>query len=295
MICNGNPAEYEINKAFHLVQSLQNNHSCVKSIKVQELPKATLALISKVSLLHSDPTSPFITSIHGLKWIDFSYNNMKINERFTDFLQNCSQVEFQNLEGNSIFNDTFLHLATGLLFTGKLSLSNLRIMGNPCMENSKNGSVLQMIETLRADISKFECSPAEFEYFLTVLEIVDGVNKKPNFVANTISLIKILDFKYFSSNQQIILQSTDVINLCKHLKYFESLECINMIGNNIQEDVKDALAIAVLKNYRITKIELEENPICKVKECFRLFNTIGEMRTHGNAYPFKDHQKNLKP
>ena len=159
------------------------------------------------------------------------------------------------------------------------------------MDNPKNESVLQMIERLHPHINNFECPPAKFEYFLTVLELVDGVNKKPNYVAKTISLIKTLNL---SNTSQIKLQSSDIIYLCKYLKYFKSLESINMIGNEIQEDVKDALAVAVLKNYSITKIQVEENPICKIKKCFKLFNTIGEMCIRGNAYPFKDNPETLE-
>ena len=295
VICNDNQAESEIKAAFNLIQDLHDHPSSVKSIEFSKFPKATSALISKVSLLHTNLTSAFITTIGQLKWIDFSFNSMTIDKTFIDFLQSCNQLEFLNMENNEISNATFKYLATGFLFTGKLSLPNLHLKDNPCMDNPKNEAVLKMIEILRSEIDNFECPPVKFEFFLTVLGLVDGVNEKTNFVAETISHIKTLNLKCSDLHKQKIqLHSCDVINLCKYLKYFKSLESINMIGNDIEQDVTDALAVAVLKNFSIIKVHIEENPICKVKKCFRLFEVIGIMRTLGNAYPFKDHPEQLE-
>lgn len=82
-----------------------------------------------------------------------------------------------------------------------------------------------------------------------------------------------------------------------------------MTGNNIEEDVKDDLAIAMLKKHSIIEIQLGENPIHKTR-CSRLFNTITNIcttrRRHtsvktdasGNAftyvYPFRYHPEALE-
>ena len=302
VICNENPAENEIELAFHLVH---NQHSCVKSINFKERPGVALTLISKFSLPYTDTTRAFVTfvetQISQVKLIDFSCNNMNIDENFVCVLQNCVQVEDLNLENNNITNDTFKYLAMGYLFTGELKLQNLHLKGNPCMDNPKNVSVLQMIEMFHLNINDFECPPAKFESFLTVIELVDSVSKKLNHVAKTISLIKSLSVCYYpepsdSFNQQntnqisVKLQSCDVRIFCNYLKYFKSLESINMIGNNIEEDVKDELAITILKNCNIIEIHLEGNPVNKT----RIFDTIGEMRRHKSAYAFKNRPEMLK-
>ena len=302
VMCSENPAENEIELAFHLVH---NQHSCVKSIDFKECPAVTLTLISNISLPYTDTTKAFVTfvetQISQVKFLDFSCNDMDIDENFICVLQNCVQLEELNLENNNITNDTFKYLATGYLFTSELKVQNLHLKGNPCMDNPKNVSVLQMIEMFHLDINDFECPPAKFESFLTVLELVDSVSNKFNHVAKTISLIKSLSVCYYpepldSFNQQntnqifVKLQSCDVRNFCNYLKYFKVLESINMIGNDIEEDVKDELAIAILKNYNIIEIHLEGNPVNKT----RLFDTIGEMRKHKSSYAFKNRPEMLK-
>ena len=93
---------------------------------------------------------------------------------------------------------------------------------------------------------------------------------------------------------QVLLQSCDVKLLCHYFKYFNSLKSINMMNNNIKEDIKDDLAIAVLQHYCLTEIQLEGNPICKQKKCFRLFDTIEKLRRSGNSYTFKDRPEMLE-
>ena len=234
--------------------------------------------------------------ISQVRSIDFSCNKMRIDETFICVLQTCTQVEFLNLENNDITNDTFKYLATGFLFTSKLMLKNLNLNGNPCMiGNSKNKSVLKMIETLRSttDKSNFDCTPAKFEFFLTILELVDSVHGKPNEIAGTISLIKTLNLSHSeltdSLNQHTSqLQSCDIKIFCHYLSCFKSLESINMTSNNIRGDVRDDLVIAVLRNYSITKILLEGNPIHKITKCRKLFETIGKLRRWGNTCTFTD-------
>ena len=304
IICNGNSAEKDIKEAFDFVQSLyQQKQSCVERINFKELRKATLAFISKISLLHSDVTVSLVTSaeiqVQQVRSIDFSHNELRIDKNFTCVLQNCTQLEFLNLEKNDITTETFKHLAAGFLFTSKLMISNLHLNGNPCIINPKNKSVLQMIESLRLDIYHFVCTPAKFESFLTILELVDGVSSKPKDIAKTISLIKTLDLSSSeltnSLNQHTTkLQSDDIKIFCNYLNYFESLESINMTSNNIKEDAKDDLAIAVLRNYRVTEIHLEGNPIHKITTCHKLFETIGKLRRCRYAYPFKDIPRKLE-
>ena len=301
IICNGNSAEKDIKEAFDFVQSLyQQRQHCVERINFKELRKATLTLISKISLLHRDMTVSLATSakiqVQQVRSIDFSHNELRIDQNFTCVLQNCIQLEFLNLENNDITTDTFKHLAAGFLFTSKLMISNLNFNGNPCIINPKNKSVLQMIESLRSDIYYFVCTPAKFESFLTVLELVDGVSNKPNDIAKTISLIKTLNLSSSeltsSLNQHTTkLQSDDIKIFCNYLNYFESLESINMTSNNIKEDVKDDLAIAVLRNYHVTEIHLEGNPI---HTCHKLFETIGKLRRCRYVYPFKDIPRTLE-
>ena len=171
------------------------------------------------------------------------------------------------------------------------------------MDNPKNESVLKIIERLRSDIDDFECLPAEFEIFLTVLELVDNIHSEPNHVTKTLSLIKTLKVSYsgisHSFNQRlestnhtsVKVQSSDILKFSNYLKYFKSLESINMIDNKIGEDVVNDLAIAVLKNDNLHTVHLERNPIHK---CFRLFETIRKMRTCGSSYFFKDCPETLE-
>ena len=304
MICNGNSAEKDIKEAFDFVQNLyQQKQSCVESIYFKELRKATLALISKISLLHSDMTVSLATSaeiqVQHVRSIDFSHNELRIDQSFICVLQNCTQLEFLNLENNDITTETFKYLATGFLFASKLMVSNLHLNGNPCIINPKNKLVLQMIESLRSDIYHFVCTPAKFEIFLTILELVDGVSSKPNDIAKTISLIKTLDISCSELTSSLNrhttkLQSNDIKIFCNYLNYFKSLKSINMTSNNIKEDVKDDLAIAVLRNYSVTEIHLEGNPIHKIITCCKLFETIGKLRRCRYLYPFKDMPRTLE-
>ena len=248
---------------------------------------------------------------------------MQIDKNIICLLEICTQLEELNLQNNNITNKTFKYLATGFLYASKLKISNLHLSGNPCMDDPRNGPknvlVLQIIETLRRCKTKdyYECHPTKFESFLTVLELVDSVNdhKKQNDVLLAISFITRLNMNYskqlsdsFSQhlkNANQKLQSCDIKRFCKYLKHFKSLKSIQMTGNNI--DVKDDLAIAVLKKYSIIEIQLGENPIHKTR-CSRLFSTIINIRTSrkrrtsvktdtsGNtyAYTFKYHPEALE-
>ena len=290
VVCTKNAAENDIKTAFELVQNLQYQPSCVKMINFKGLPKASFTFI----------TNSLVTfQVGQITSFDFSNNDMKIDENFTFFLQNCTEVKVLNLENNNITDEAHKYLATGFLFTSNLKISNLHLEGNPCMINRKNKSVLKLIETLRLSISEFECPPKKFEILLTVLELLHSVDGKPNDVAKTISLIKTLNISYSNLFKRQIdytsqLQSRDIESFCKYLNYFKSLESINMNGNNIKEDVKDNLAIAILENYKIIEIHLEGNPIHKVLQCRKLFETIGELRRKVNEISFKDAPQTLE-
>ena len=282
-----NPAENDIKRAFELVQNLQYHPSCVKFIDFKELSKAALTLIT--DSLETLQVC-YVTSFN------FSNNDLRIDKSFICFLQNCTEVKFLNLENNNITDEAHKFLATGFLFTSNLKLSNLHLKGNPCMSDLKCTSILEMIETLRSNIREFECAPKKFATFLTILEFVHSVDGKPNNIAKTISLIKTLNISYSDLpnpfNRQVDyasqLQSRDVKSFCNYLSYFKSLESINMNGNNIKEDIKDDLAITVLKNFNIVEVHLKKNPIHKVLQYRRLFETIGKLRRCGNKYSFKD-------
>ena len=229
----------------------------------------------------------------ALEELNFSHNNLKVDKNFFYILKNCTQLVLLDLEDNSITNDTFKYLTTGYLFTGKLKLTNLHLNGNPCMDNPKNGLYLKIIEKLHCKSDQcFKCHPAEFKIFLTILELMDSCNNKSNDASKIVSCIKTLDINYseiFNQlNQKIKIESCDIIKFCEYLKYFESLKSINMIGNNITEEVKKPLAIAILKKSCVSEIRIEGNPIYNVKKCTRLFDTIIKMRRCGNSYCFKD-------
>ena len=312
--CNENQAEKKIESAFHFVQSLNSQHNC---IKFKELPALAPTLISVISCSLSDQSGGF-SKVGQVTEIDFSCNNLKIDKNLVCVLQNCTQLTVLNLEHNNITNETFKYLATGFLFTSKLKYPNLHLKGNPCKDNPKNELVLQMIATLRSDVNDFECPPQDFEPFIVVLELVDSVSGSPNDVSKTISLIKTLNLslktlnlrrkslnlshselsssfnKQAKDTNQVLLQSCDVKLLCHYFKYFKSLKSINMMNNSIKEDIKDDLAIAVLQHHCLSEIQLEGNPICKQKKCFRLFDTIEKLRRFGNPYTFKDRPEMLE-
>ena len=304
VICKNNPAEKEIEVAFCFTRDLYSEHNCVKCIKFKELPKATSTLISQISSdcytdhdnLTEQITNSVVIQISQVASIDFSCNNLEINENFVSILQGCTHLEFLNLKNNNITNETFKYLATGLLFTSKLSLPNLHLNGNPCMDNIENISILQMIETLRTSNGNFKCPVVKFESFLTVLELVESVSNKPNDVAKAISRIKSLDISHSESSNPydedmdagIKLQSPSIIKFCNYIKYLKSLESMNMSNNNIEENVKNDLVISVLKNSSIIDVQLEGNPIYQVRECVILFDTIRKIRMCGNSCTFKD-------
>ena len=321
VICDENPAENEIRLAFCIVQNLHNKQGCVKSIYFKGKKAEALTLMSHISLSYNSHAKVLITQVTV---IDFSSNGMEIDKKIIHLLEICTQLVDLNLKNNNITNETFDYLATGFLFASKLKLSNLHLDGNPCIDDPKDSLkstvILQIIENLHYKTEDYyECHPTKFESFLTVLELVDriSVNEKQNDgkqndVIKAISFITKLNMNYseqlsdsFSqrlknSNQK--LQSCDIKRFCKYLKHFKSLKSIQMIGNNIKEDIKDDLAIAVLKKYSIIQIQLEGNPIHETR-CFTIFNTIIRIRTSrkrrtsvkmdtsGNAYayPFKYH------
>ena len=229
-------------------------------------------------------------TVTTLKELYLSGNSIEINECFTDILQNSTQLEILDLENNKISNNTFKYLATGYLFTNKLTLKNLRLNGNCCMDNPNNKSVLKMIQTLhRDDYQYFKCVPENFEILLTILELVDS-----DYIPIIISRIEFLDISYSSSSsQQIKVRSSGIREFCKYLKYFKSLKSINMCGNNITEEDEQPLANAILKNQSVIEIKLEGTPIYRTKKGSRLFDTIGKMRMCGDCYCAQDHPKTL--
>ena len=292
VICTGNPAENEINLAFHHVKN-----RCVKHISFKQHPILAQDLISNLALSSNDQIGALTTSvkvhINHVISIDFSHNYMKIDKDFVCLLQNCFQLEALNLEYNDITNEAFkYYLATGIIFTSKLLLSKLQLSGNPCMvvDKLKNERILQIIHALRSKSIHYR--PPSFEQFLTVLELVDRVNEKQNDIIKHISLIKHLDIGYSkqlsdSKNVNQKLQSCDIKNICKYLKYFKSLKSIGMTDNNIEKDATDDLAIAILKHSNIEEILLKGNPIYKTSKCNTLLDTIKKMRTCGKSYALK--------
>ena len=157
--------------------------------------------------------------------MDISDNGLEIDEGFTYILQNCIQLVILDLENNNITNDTFKHLATGYLFTSTPALENLRLTGNSCMDSPTNREVLKMVEKrhLKSDYEYFDCDPAKFNVFLTILELVDGANKLSNTVPKITSCIKSLNLSYTEpSNSYPKLRASDIKYFCKY--YFKSLE-----------------------------------------------------------------------
>ena len=297
VICTGNPAENEIDLAFHLVKNLHSQQGCVTHIKFKQRPIPAQALISNIALPYDDQIGALATSVKvqvsQVTSIDFSYNYMKIDEDFVCLLQNCYQLEALNLEHNDITNEAFkYYLATGIIFTSKLLLPKLQLSGNPCMvvDKLKNEKVLQIIHALRSKSIYYR--PPSFEQFLIVLELVDRISEKQNDIIKHISLITYLDISNAGqpsdlkdANQK--LQSCHIKNTCKYLKHFKSLKSIDMIDNNIEEDAMDDLAIALLKHSNINEILLKGNPIHKISKCNTLFDTIIKMRTCGRSYTLK--------
>ena len=248
-------------------------------------------------------------TVTTLEELHISWNGLEMDKSFIRILQNCTQLVILDLENNNITNDTFEHLATGYLFTTTLTLENLRLNGNPCRDNPKNEAVLKMVEKchLKSDYKYFKCPPAEFSVFLTILELVDSVKNISSNMPKIVSCIKSLDISYSepsdSCNQQnrntnqisLKLRSSNIKSFCKYLSYFESLDSINMMDNNIEdEDVIDDLSIAVLKNSSITEVWLEGNPIHKIKKCYILFDTIKKMRSCGGSDAVIDHPETLE-
>ena len=304
VICDENPAENAIRLAVDIVQNLCNNQGCVESIDFKGKPTASLALMSHISLAYNDYARVLAVHVSQVTSIDFSCNGMEIDKNIICLLETCTQLEDLDLQNNNITNETFKYLATGFLFASKLMLSNLCLDGNPCMDDPNNLLVLTIIEKLRYSTKKYyKSSVAKFQPFLTVLELVDSVNKKQNDVIKAISSIKQLKMSYSeqlsdsyserSKNTDQKLQSYHVKDLCKYLKYFKSLESIDMTDNNIEEEAKDDLAIALLKQSNI-HVELKGNPILKIRGCFRLFHTIREMHTCGRSCMLKDRPETLE-
>ena len=260
------------------------SRSAIKIIEIMQKHK-----VKHLDISHNRLTTFRCSKNHTITTLEelhISGNGLEVDESFTRILQNCTQLVILDLENNNITNTTFKHLATGYLFTSTLVLENLRLNGNSCMDYPKNREVLKMVEKrhLKSDYEYFDCHPAKFNVFLTILELVDSANKISNNIPKIISCIKNLNLSYTepSDSHQISLKlrSSDLKNLCKYLSYFKSLEYIYMIDNNIEDkDAIDNLAIAVLKNRSVFKVLLEGNPIHKLKECFILFDTIEKMRT----------------
>ena len=81
---------------------------------------------------------------------------------------------------------------------------------------------------------------------------------------------------------------SDAKQFCIYLKHFKSLEILNMGDNNIKEDAKDDLVTSILKNSSILEIQLERNPLCRIRRVFKLFDAIEKLRNSKVPFPFKD-------
>ena len=289
-------------------QILSTSISTLKLAKNQITSRSAAKIIEivlKYKVKHLDVSHNCLTTfrcsknhtVTTLEKLYISGNGLEIDEGFTHILQNCTQLVILDLKNNNITNDTFKHLATGYLFTSTLVLKNLRLNGNSCMDYPTNREVLKMVEKrhLKSDYECFDCSPAKFNVFLTILELVDSANKLSNTVAKIISCIKRLNLRSYTepSDFYLKLQSSDIKKFCKYLSYFKSLEFIYI--NNIEdEDVIDNLAIAVLKNHSIFQVMLEGNPKHKLRKCFILFDTIKKLRTCESSVAFIDRPEKLE-
>ena len=172
VMCKGNPAENEIDLAFHLVKNLYSQQGCVKQINFKQQPVLAQALISNIALSYKDQIGTCAKlQVSQVTSIDFSYNDMEIDEDFICLLENCFQLDTLNMEHNKITNKAFkYYVATGIMFTSKLLPSKLQLSGNPCMvDKPKNETVLEIIQALRSKSIYYR--PPNLNSFLLFLSL----------------------------------------------------------------------------------------------------------------------------
>ena len=311
VICDDNPAEREIKFTFNLVKKFYDLQVSFQFLTFKDYPATANAFISVVasySLLKSGFTSFLKFHANAIREIDFSGNSLQINKSFITFLKTFSSLQVLNLCNSEVTDERFNFVAAGFLFTSKLRLVNLNLNGNPCTSNKQTYLILEMIEEIRvACKDNFMCLPANFKTFLSVLYLVDMVNSEESDVCRIIFSLKSLNISYseiassFSSSggkkefsRFVKLDSDDAKQFCIYLKHFKLLETLNMGGNNIKEDAKDDLVTSILKNSSILEIQLERNPLCKIRRIFKLFDAIKKLRNSKIPFPFKDQPETLQ-
>ena len=311
VICDDNPAEREIKFTFNLVKKFYDLQVSFQFLTFKDYPATANAFISVVasySLLKSGFTSFLKFHANAIREIDFSGNSLQINKSFITFLKTFSSLQVLNLCNSEVTDERFNFVAAGFLFTSKLRLVNLNLNGNPCTSNKQTYLILEMIEEIRvACKDNFMCLPANFKTFLSVLYLVDMVNSEESDVCRIIFSLKSLNISYseiassFSSSggkkefsRFVKLDSDDAKQFCIYLKHFKLLETLNMGGNNIKEDAKDDLVTSILKNSSILEIQLERNPLCRIRRTFKLFDTIEKLRNSKIPFPFKDQPETLQ-
>ena len=289
LICDNNPATTEIKVAFHLVKNLHGHQECVQSIHLKGYPAASQAFVSAFSSGNEGLHETFATRLEfhttHVKQIDLSSANLQISESFVSLLKKFTNLQVLNLSDNNITDESFKHVAAGYLYTSQLKSSDLHLSGNPCASNNSSNLILEMIEDIRSASTDFVCLPANFNAFLSVLELVDKVDSEQSDVCRVIFSIKNLILSYseiagsFSSSiskqdsskfvklssfspsavkqdsaaRFVKLSSNDAVRFCHFLKHFKSLEIINLVENNITEDAKDSLVTSILKKKVLLK------------------------------------------
>jgi len=278
IICHNNPATVEIEVAFHLLKNLRS--TCVESIDLKGHPAAVRVFISAVSSggegIHGTFATLLETHASEIKRIDMSFSELQVDESFVWVLKKFTNLQWLDLSGNAITDETFQHVATGLLFASRLKVENIHLKGNPCKNNKINDFMLQIIEDFRPANKNFVCLPEKFTAFLFVLELIDKVNSQQSDVCKAISFIEGIDISYPETNcmantenfsKFVKLSSTTAKRFHVYLKYFKSLKSIN-IGGDLENHLravdysngkeKIQLKIGIFNNSDITE-ELLQN------------------------------------
>jgi len=273
IICDNNPATVGIKVAFHLLKNLRSR--CVKSIDLKGHPAAVQVFISAVSSGVEGMHGPFATLLDAhageIKQIDLSFSELQVDESLVSVLKKFTNLQMLDLSGNSITDESFKHVATGLLFAFQLKIKNLYLKGNPCNNNRENCFILEIIEDLRSANKNFVCLPEKFNAFLFVLELLDKINSEKNDLCKAISLVESIDISYpvttscmadkENFSKFVKLSSVNAKRFHVYLKHFKSLKFINIGGNfkSVSQaiadycDRKTQLKIAIFNNSDVTE------------------------------------------
>ena len=186
-----------------------------------------------------------------------------------------ANLKLLNITENKVSDEATKSLTIGMLLTSKLE--EFKYEENLFSENSI--SIFKMIQKLRTTDSKMlKCKSSEIKALLFILDCInDNADKlQSSDIVSAINYVTELDL----SNNELTDGDCKKHSkqFCKLLTWFKQLNILDLTNNDVTNEIKESLTMAMLQISALNTVKLIGNPIIKDEFSMSIFDTIKNLR-----------------